>query len=196
MIRRTLLSRPAVKATGATAFASVALLAGCGLVSDTPSQRADAGEEVRSALVDSGVSSDVVDCVLRLGSSEIERNNYNAALEEELRAACQAAQVAFDEGDGESPSLASEEVDGIAFVDGPVGYGDDGDLDALWDECEAGSGSACDELFDRSPLHSDYEEFGLSCGQRPDVVRCQDLDDPEVTSDASVPDGDQDVDRR
>jgi hypothetical protein len=45
-------------------------------------------------------------------------------------------------------------------------YGDDPELDALWDRCDAGSGSACDELFWSSPIDSDYEDFGASCGNR------------------------------
>ncbi len=46
----------------------------------------------------------------------------------------------------------------------PMSYGDDADLDALWDDCEAGDLSACDSLYYSSPLDSDYETFALSCG--------------------------------
>ena len=45
-------------------------------------------------------------------------------------------------------------------------YGDDPVLDALWDDCVAGSGSACDQLYFQSPLLSEYERFGATCGDR------------------------------
>lgn len=45
-------------------------------------------------------------------------------------------------------------------------YGDDPTLDELWDACEAGDGSACDDLFFSSPVDSEYEEFGDTCGYR------------------------------
>jgi hypothetical protein len=46
----------------------------------------------------------------------------------------------------------------------PDGYGDDPELDALWDQCGAGDGDACDELFFSSPVGSAYEDFGDTCG--------------------------------
>lgn len=45
-------------------------------------------------------------------------------------------------------------------------YGDDAQLDALWDKCKGGDGEACDELYDESPLGSEYEEYGNTCGGR------------------------------
>ncbi len=51
-------------------------------------------------------------------------------------------------------------------VDGPYTYGDDADFDALWDACEAGSGTACDELYFDSPIGSEYEAYGYTCGNR------------------------------
>lgn len=47
-------------------------------------------------------------------------------------------------------------------------YGDDPELDALWDECEAGDWQACDDLFLASPWDSEYEEFAATCGYRLD----------------------------
>lgn len=58
------------------------------------------------------------------------------------------------------------------------GYGDVASLDALWETCEAGAGGGaaaggaggwaadCDLLFSLSPVGSDYEAFGDSCGGR------------------------------
>lgn len=50
-------------------------------------------------------------------------------------------------------------------------YGTDGALDALADRC-AGSGDeasdACSDLYIGAPAGSGYEDYGGSCGQRPD----------------------------
>ena len=54
----------------------------------------------------------------------------------------------------------------LLITGGPQTYGDDPRLDALYDACERGSMRACDRLFEESPLFSEYEEFGLSCGGR------------------------------
>ena len=50
-------------------------------------------------------------------------------------------------------------------------YGSDPELDRLADEC-AGSGEeaadACSDLWARAPVGSGYEDYGDSCGARPD----------------------------
>jgi len=43
-------------------------------------------------------------------------------------------------------------------------YGDDIELDRLWDLCASGDQEACDELFWLSPIDSEYEMFGSTCG--------------------------------
>ncbi|MEJ5945467.1 hypothetical protein WDZ17_09205 [Pseudokineococcus basanitobsidens] len=45
-------------------------------------------------------------------------------------------------------------------------YGDNPVLDEMWDGCEAGDGTACDDLYDSSGLGTDYEDFGYTCGER------------------------------
>ena len=57
---------------------------------------------------------------------------------------------------------------------GGSSYGDDPALDALWDACAAGDGEACDDLYFQSPIGSEYEEFGDTCGGRfpPGAVFC------------------------
>lgn len=49
------------------------------------------------------------------------------------------------------------------FEDGFT-YGDNAELDALWDACEAGDATACDALYESAPANSEYEEFGATCG--------------------------------
>jgi len=48
----------------------------------------------------------------------------------------------------------------------PETYGDDPELDALWDDCAAGDYAACDDLWLTAPFGSDYESFGSTCGER------------------------------
>jgi hypothetical protein len=45
-------------------------------------------------------------------------------------------------------------------------YGDNPELDALYDGCAAGDGDACDELYFNSEVGSEYEAFGMTCGER------------------------------
>ena len=47
-----------------------------------------------------------------------------------------------------------------------VAYGDDPQLDALYDGCAAGDAVACDELYVQSPSGSEYEQFAGTCGNR------------------------------
>ena len=45
-------------------------------------------------------------------------------------------------------------------------YGDDPELDALWDDCAAGDMNACDALYMQSPIGSECEAFADTCGER------------------------------
>ena len=56
----------------------------------------------------------------------------------------------------------------------PQRPGDDPELDALHQRCAAGSGAACDQLFDRAAPGSEYEAFALTCGGRTSEERCAD----------------------
>jgi len=51
------------------------------------------------------------------------------------------------------------------YMDGNA-YGDNPELDAMWDGCAAGDGDACDELYFNSQVGTDYEAFGSTCGER------------------------------
>ncbi len=71
------------------------------------------------------------------------------------------------------PGTPPSSLDGA--VNAPMTHGSDPELDALWDQCAAGSGTACDELFDRSPVRSEYEDFAGTCGFRTQELRCADV---------------------
>jgi hypothetical protein len=67
------------------------------------------------------------------------------------------------------PFSCEEEIGGEKVDDSSgdgTAYGDDPALDALWDACEEGDGTACDDLFWQSPVDSEYEAFGNTCGER------------------------------
>lgn len=64
-----------------------------------------------------------------------------------------------------APTTTTAEVE-------PWTYGDDPTMDALWDRCEAGDAAACDELYQVSPVGSEYETFGFTCGGRTDGGGC------------------------
>lgn len=55
-------------------------------------------------------------------------------------------------------------VGGSGF--GADSYGDDPYLDDLYDGCRAGNMVDCDDLYWDSPVGSDYEQFGRTCGGR------------------------------
>lgn len=78
----------------------------------------------------------------------------------------------------------------LAFDPGPLNYGDDRVLDALWDSCEAGEGEACDELWSTAPIGSAYEAYGVTCGERFEVLDCAaEMAAEEPDSDQFVPQG-------
>jgi hypothetical protein len=48
----------------------------------------------------------------------------------------------------------------------PHTYGDDPELDGLWDGCNGAIFEACAQLFESAPAETEYEQFGGSCGGR------------------------------
>lgn len=54
----------------------------------------------------------------------------------------------------------------VGLVGGGRAYGDDAQLDRLWDSCAAGDALACDDLYLESPVGSEYEAYGDTCGER------------------------------
>ncbi len=77
-------------------------------------------------------------------------------------------------GLGEIGSQLEDAFGGLGGDDSAQSYGDDPELDALHDRCADGDGQACDDLFYQSPLGSEYEEFGNTCGGRGFEASCAD----------------------
>ena len=59
----------------------------------------------------------------------------------------------------------------------PFDYGDDPELDNLWEGCFEGEWGDCDELYLLSPFDSEYEWFGATCGGiiGPDELFCEEV---------------------
>ncbi len=138
----------------------------------------------RESLLDEGIEPDVTDCVLELAERRFRSGPLGDLAREELVTSCRAAQEVLS-GVAAGPGSAEDAGD-LAFT-GPNTYGDDRELDLLWDRCEDGDGAACDELFERSPVGSGYEAFGVSCGDREQVMDCVELLEEQP---APVPTGD------
>ncbi len=72
------------------------------------------------------------------------------------------------EGNGED-YLIQEPGEGDEETDETTGDGEDtGEFDALISECEGGDMAACDELYAVTPVGSEAEEIGATCGGRSD----------------------------
>lgn len=134
-----------------------------------PETSADWADAVETRLDDAAVDQPVIDCVLAVARVELERQPLSDDATDELVANCERAQVVIDERQNPTPPV-------LPMADGPFTFGDDPMLDAFWAACEDGSGWACDRLFDASPVDSDYEEFGVSCGRRYELLHCHELD--------------------
>ena len=149
------------------------VVAGACSAEPTQETAADWADEVETRLVEESVERPVVDCVLNVARVELERNPLSDAATDELITNCEKARAVIDGADG-----TLDPADELAMTDQPVTFGDDPTLDALWTACEQGSGQSCDQLFAAAPVGSDYEEFGVSCGQRPELLHCGELDVP------------------
>ncbi len=137
------------------AVCGLALLAGaCGSSSD-----ADVRAQVRAEMMADGATEEQVDCTLdAVEAAGIEL----ASLTEEALGDDDAPPEAVD------AALACIFGDEYDFVTDPGAdtRGDNATLDTLWDDCEAGDGEACDTLYFTSPVGSEYETFGSTCGNR------------------------------
>jgi hypothetical protein len=140
-----------------------------------PPEPGDHAANLAARLAADGEAVDVIDCALRLAADDLRVAPLEAALAEELVATCRTARQALAFADA---GADTDETSGPVEPGRPETLGDDPSLDRLWRACEEGSGSACDRLFAEAPPGSGYETFGLSCGDRPDILNCGDLDEP------------------
>lgn len=152
--------------------ALILAIAACGDHAEDRGTSAEWVAEVTTRLEADQVEDDVTDCVLNVARVELERNPLSDAATDELVDNCEAARAVIDG----STDTEEQPVTELASTDTPNRPGDDPTLDAMWAACEGGSGVACNQLFAAAPIGSEYEEFGVTCGARPDVLHCEELD--------------------
>lgn len=150
------------------------LIAALALLSAEPdAAEVDYAAETADLLARRGHNEQVINCVVRLGERQLTVAPLSEAALEEITESCDETDriLAFAQSEpAAEPELAP---------DVPSVHGDDATLDRLWDSCAAGAGIDCDALFEQAPPGTDYERFGLTCGERPSVLYCSDLVLPE-----------------
>lgn len=152
-------------------FGLLLVLGACSTASE------EAAPPLRSAVVDAyletGLSENVASCVVGLGERQVDLRDLDPStptpietqeLIDEIVLSCVDAEKLGNPDFDETPALA--------FSSEPDVFGDDKMLDELWLWCEAGDGAACDELWETAPIGSHYERFGVTCGERFDLLDC------------------------
>lgn len=161
---------------GLVALGALALLPALGgwAWSTAPEEKPDPAAELVEYLADGGERGDVIQCVLRLAGDDLRLGPLDPAAQRELLAGCRTARHELERIEAliEQPEPAGPDD----WPDAIDTLGDDPRLDELWLDCETGSGRACDLLFGEAPPGSTYEAFGLTCGDRPDLLHCAELD--------------------
>lgn len=144
--------------------------------------------EMVSSYEELGLTPSVADCVVglserrdlvRLNPTETDDPATQLMIEEFI-ASCVTADALVN--------ATEEPPERLALSDEPFTYGDNDELDELWADCESGDGSACDRLWEIAPVGSNYEEFGVTCGHRPELLNCSEELWPEVDPDAQLED--------
>ena len=139
---------------------------------------ADDGEELAEAVVGffavvfgvEGVVDEAnAECVARalIGQSDPVRflDRYSSL----VRDASERDFVAFGLDIADAADTCGAVFTSDEFLAGDI-YGDNAELDALWDECADGSPVSCDSLYISSAIGSEYERFGGTCGDRLDEI--------------------------
>ena len=154
---------------GAVCVAAVLTLSGCA-EPEPEITLEDRVDQLQDELVGGGATPDVAECVTRLARYDLRTGDLDPIALDELKLNCERAERILNDDGGDDDQT-------LAFVDGPHTLGDDPELDRLWRACADGSGQACDDLFRESPVGSEYERFGVSCGDRDGILDCRELDE-------------------
>lgn len=83
----------------------------------------------------------------------------------------------FQDSNTSPPVVTIDDFDDYDTYE-PYDYGDDPWLDGLMDACDQGDEISCDQLYLESPMDSEYEFFGATCGYQRDwsTTPCPGLD--------------------
>jgi hypothetical protein len=134
-------------------------------------KQALAEDAIADSLMANGIGESAAKCAARIqaeSKGEFFDDDASRGKLQNVIDTCLSTQSGTNSADDAKPEK-------LAFVE-PQRYGDNRLLDSLWDQCKAGKGSTCDELFSKAPVGSEYEKFGLNCGDRSDILHCSDLD--------------------
>lgn len=118
-----------------------------------------------TADADGAVLAATLECVEDLASVEAFVDSFiDGAAAEGTNLTRDEARCAIRALDDADPDAAILECLGERVGGG--GFGDDPVLDLLVEQCRRGNNQACDELYRTSPIGSDYETYGRTCGGR------------------------------
>lgn len=138
------------------------ILSGIGSLEVTPAEIVAGG---LSAEQDGEVLAATLECVDDLASVEGFVDSFIAgAAEEGTELTREEARCAIRALDADDRDAAIIECLGERAGDGD--FGDDPVLDLLVEQCRRGNNQACDELHLTSPIGSEYEAYGRTCGGR------------------------------
>ncbi|MGB1629326.1 MAG: hypothetical protein ACPHIC_00175 [Acidimicrobiales bacterium] len=114
---------------------------------------------------DGEVLSTTLECVEDLATVESFVDSFIAgAAQEGAELTRDEARCAIRALDADEPGDAIRACLGERVVD--LTFGDDPVLDLLVEQCRRGNNQACDELHATSPIGSEYETYGRTCGGR------------------------------
>jgi hypothetical protein len=71
-----------------------------------------------------------------------------------------------DDSTDDTPDESTDTTGPLGTTDIPFAIGDDPVLDELAVDCSEGDMEACDDLYVQSPVDTNYEDFGNTCGDR------------------------------
>ncbi len=160
---------------------TVVVVVAVGCSSPQPTAVSVSQEDVVLAYVDEGMNAEVADCLVGLGSREFELDALlpgkapegDLLLIDEMLRSCTDAVAILSEED-----LVARRN----FESGPFNIGDDLYLDELWTGCARGNGADCDRLWEDAPVGSMYETFGVTCGNRSEILDCtEEMNGPDQT---------------
>jgi hypothetical protein len=103
---------------------------------------------------------DMCDAEIAFDPADVVLTSVMGAMFGALGAAFGDLGTLFD--DALAGGLEGDGLDGGLADPNTLVYGDDPELDALWDDCGLGDGDACEELYFRA--FGEYETFAQTCG--------------------------------
>lgn len=141
-------------------------------------------EQFRDSLIDDGFSEEQADCTIdgleEAGIDPADLTDENLGDDDPPIEALEITAACFLGMDLAEMQEGIVDDAGIGGSDAAVDdYGDDPELDAMFESCRDGDGAACDDLYFTSPFNSRYEDFGNTCGGRF-------IDDPPVSCAAKM----------